>query len=397
MVSPLRYTKSMKLYNFQQKKINKISFDTHISMYVCGVTPYDSAHLGHIFTFMTYDLLARYLRHMGHTTKIVRNITDVDEPIYAKAEQLGVDYKDLAEQEIVLFQSVMKKLNLSVDIEPKASDYIQQMSIEVQQLIDKGYGYRVQNGDIYFDVSKFSDHGAISTLSHELQLKLSAERGGDPTNPNKRNALDFLLWKMIEPSDYPGWTTDLGFGRPGWHIECSVMSQSNLELPITIHGGGLDLLFPHHASEIAQSEALENSFVSNWMYVAPLLYKGEKMSKSLGNLLFAKDILEQYEPQVLRLALMNFNYRVGGEWCEGLLEEMDQAWITIQNALKTQSSFDSSDHIKQFLSFAEHDLNMPRMLDSLLLLSAEILSNPSDDGEINEDLRSMISVCGLVN
>jgi cysteinyl-tRNA synthetase len=175
------------------------------------------------------------------------------------------------------------------------------------------------------------------------------------------------------------------------------MSQANLELPITIHGGGLDLLFPHHASEIAQSEALGNEFVTNWMYVAPLLYKGEKMSKSLGNLLFAKDILEHYEPQVLRLALMNFSYRVGGEWCEGLLEEMDRAWTTVQKALDTGSSFDSSEYMKQFLSFADNDLNMPRMLDSLLSLSSEIISHSTDSAEKNKDLQDMISICGLVN
>jgi len=387
----------MKLYNFQMKKITDVGLNKQVNMYVCGVTPYDSAHLGHIFTFMTYDILARYLRHQGRTTTLVRNITDVDEPIYAKAKQLKVDYKDLAEQEIELFHSVMDKLNLSVDIEPKASDYIKQMSHEVQKLIEAGLGYKASDGDIYFDVSKFSDYGNITTLSHELQLKLSEERGGDPTNTEKRNPLDFLLWKSLESSDYPGWSTILGFGRPGWHIECSVMSQANLELPITIHGGGLDLLFPHHASEIAQSEALGNEFVTNWMYVAPLLYKGEKMSKSLGNLLFAKDILEHYEPQVLRLALMNFSYRVGGEWCEGLLEEMDRAWTTVQKALDTGSSFDSSEYMKQFLSFADNDLNMPRMLDSLLSLSSEIISHSTDSAEKNKDLQDMISICGLVN
>jgi cysteinyl-tRNA synthetase len=269
------------------------------------------------------------------------------------------------------------------------------MSQEVYKLIDAGFGYRIKNGDIYFDVSKFSRYGEKTTLSPELQLKLAADRGGDPHNTDKRNPLDFLLWKMIDKSEYPGWDTALGYGRPGWHIECSVMSQANLDMPITIHGGGLDLLFPHHASEMAQSEALGVDFVANWMYVAPLLYKGEKMSKSLGNLVFAKDILEDYEPQVLRLALMHYYYRTGGEWCEGLLDEMNQSWKLVKNALKTNSDFDSSEHMKKFLAYADNDLSLPRMCEVLLSLSADIVNHPAEGAGKNNDLKTMLNICGL--
>lgn len=386
----------MKLYSFYEKKILDISFDHDVTMYVCGITPYDSAHLGHVFTFMTYDVLARYLRYLGHTTKIVRNITDVDEPIYAKAKQLGFDYKDLAEKETDLFHSIMAQLNLVVDVEPKASEYIEQMSSEIKRLINSGYGYTLANGDIYFDTAKFSSYGRLSTINTELQMKLASERGGDPENTNKKNPLDFLLWKTVDEAEYPSWKTGLGTGRPGWHIECSVMSEATIKLPITIHGGGLDLLFPHHASEIAQSETLGKDFVKNWMYVAPILYKGEKMSKSLGNLLFAKDILKDYEPQVLRLALMNLSYRVGGEWCEGLLDEMNSSWKTIQKALTTKSDFDSDAHMKKFLYYADNDLNMPRMLDVLLSLASAVIAHPSEKSAINKDLQTAVSICGLV-
>ncbi|MDB5186037.1 MAG: cysteinyl-tRNA synthetase, partial [Candidatus Saccharibacteria bacterium] len=208
-------------------------------MYVCGITPYDSAHLGHIFTFMTYDLLQRRLEDRGSTVQMVRNITDVDEPIYAKATQLGIHYKELASDETESFQATLRALNFRESYaEPKASEYIDEMAEAVKTLMDKGFAYHV-DGDIYYDVSKFPDFGKFSGFNHRLQLAFMRERGGDPDRAGKRNPLDFLLWKGVsDPHDPAQWNTVVGNGRPGWHIECTVMSEKTLGIPFDLHGGG---------------------------------------------------------------------------------------------------------------------------------------------------------------
>ncbi len=313
-------------------------FDTHknqivdfrpqrpqIQIYVCGITPYDSAHLGHIFTFMTYDLLQRRLEDLGHKVKLVRNITDVDEPIFLKAKQNNEHYVDLATREINSFKEIMKRLNFrDPDAEPLASDFIAEMADAVKWLIDHNYAYKLDN-DIYFDVMSDPKFGSFCHLPDKLQLTFMSERGGDPKRPGKRQPLDFLLWRGItDPNDPAAWNSPVGYGRPGWHIECSVMSAALLNTPLDIHGGGMDLIFPHHECEIAQSEALNDhsQFADNWLHVAPLLRYGEKMSKSLGNLVFAKDLLnEPADPAAIRLALMHYHYRSGGEWRDEVWED----------------------------------------------------------------------------
>jgi len=287
-----------------------------VTMYVCGITPYDSAHLGHIFTFMTYDLLQRRLEDLGYEVQVVRNITDVDEPIFAKASENNEHYTELARREIESFQEIMRTLNFrEPDTEPLASDYITEMAAAVERLLKTGNAYRLDN-DIYFDVSTFPSFGSFSGLPEKLALSFMRERGGDPERPGKRHPLDFLLWRGITDSNDPAaWESPVGYGRPGWHIECSVMSSHLLNTPIDIHGGGMDLIFPHHECELTQSESLgQKPFVKNWLHVAPLLLDGEKMSKSLGNLIFAQDLLKVASPAAVRLVMLNYHYRLGGEW-----------------------------------------------------------------------------------
>jgi L-cysteine:1D-myo-inositol 2-amino-2-deoxy-alpha-D-glucopyranoside ligase len=285
-------------------------------MYVCGITPYDAAHLGHIFTFLTYDLVQRRLEDLGHSVKLVRNVTDVDEPIFRKARANNEHYAELARRETAGFQDIMHTLNFrNPAAEPLASEYIAEMASAVEQLLTSDHAYRLDD-DIYFDIATFPAFGTFSGFSEALQQAFMADRGGDPERPGKHQPLDFLLWRGItDPDDPAAWESPVGYGRPGWHIECSIMSSQLLGTPIDLHGGGMDLIFPHHECEIAQSESLGASpFTRNWVHVAPLLYHGEKMSKSLGNLVFARDLLADGAPAALRLALMNYHYRVGGEW-----------------------------------------------------------------------------------
>lgn len=313
----------MQLYDTATKRHAPFKPGKTVGIYVCGITPYDAAHLGHIFTFLTYDLLQRRLEDMGHEVRMVRNITDVDEPIYAKAAELGIDYRDLALQEQARFEKVMDAMNFRpLYAQPKASEYIQQMSEAVSQMLEQGAAYKLEN-DVYFDVAKDPDFGSFSSLPDGLALKLLRKRGGDPERPGKRSPLDFLLWKGItDESDPAAWDTALGHGRPGWHIECSVMSSTLLDVPFDLHGGGTDLIFPHHECEITQTKALRGTPLANhWMHVSPIIYLGEKMSKSLGNMVFADDLLQLYPPAAIRLALMHYGYREGGEWQPDILDE----------------------------------------------------------------------------
>jgi L-cysteine:1D-myo-inositol 2-amino-2-deoxy-alpha-D-glucopyranoside ligase len=313
----------MKLFDTATKQSVDFTPPQTVRLYTCGITPYDSAHLGHIFTFMTYDLLQRYLEDQGHSVHLVRNVTDVDEPIFKKAKELGIAYTQLAEEETTSFQETLTALHFRpAYAEPKASEYIDEMASAVKQLIESDYAYRLED-DIYFDVSKDESFGTFSGFSDDLQLAFMKRRGGDPERPGKRQPLDFLLWRGItDPDDPAAWDSPVGRGRPGWHIECSVMADTLLGTPFDIHGGGTDLIFPHHECEIAQSKALgKPELASLWMHVAPISYLGEKMSKSLGNLIFAKDLLGSYEPAAIRLALMHYDYRTGGEWLPDLLDD----------------------------------------------------------------------------
>jgi L-cysteine:1D-myo-inositol 2-amino-2-deoxy-alpha-D-glucopyranoside ligase len=294
-----------------------------VRIYTCGITPYDAAHLGHIFTFMTYDLLQRYLEDQGHTVQLVRNITDVDEPIFKKARELRIPYTELAERETTSFQEVLRGLNFRPAFaEPKASEYIAPMAAAVAQLLDDGFAYHLDE-DIYYDVSRDPGFGCFSGFSERLQLTFMAQRGGDPGRQGKRQPLDFLLWRGVsEAEDSVAWDSVVGRGRPGWHIECTIMADSLLSIPFDLHGGGSDLIFPHHECEIAQGLGLGKPQIADyWMHVAPISYLGEKMSKSLGNLIFAKDLLVSHEAAVIRLALMRYQYQTGGEWLPSMLDE----------------------------------------------------------------------------
>lgn len=388
----------MKLYNTASRRLETVSFGPEVPIYVCGITPYDAAHLGHVYTFATYDVLQRLLERRGHRVKLVRNITDVDEPIYAKAAELGEPYQHLAARETAHFQEVMRQLKLRpAYAEPKASDYIEAMAKAVEQLLDQGQAYRLDDGDIYFDTATVPHFGAQSGLPPKLQLAFMAERGGDPQRPGKRQPLDFLLWKAVsDPADPAQWPTAVGNGRPGWHIECSVMSTALLPTPLAIHGGGMDLIFPHHEAETAQSQALGHTpFVQHWMHVAPLYYYGEKMSKSLGNLVFAGDLLRSHPAEVIRLALLQYHYRIGGEWHNDVLTHAGRQLAHIRAAADKRGP-DPAAYLRHFYDALDDDLDTPAALQAMLELAADTTTKGGDVA-VGAALGEMLSVLGLAD
>jgi L-cysteine:1D-myo-inositol 2-amino-2-deoxy-alpha-D-glucopyranoside ligase len=283
-------------------------------MYTCAITPYDAAHLGHAAAYVTYDVLQRRLVDLGYEIQCVRNITDVDDSILTKARELGVHYLDLAAAEIARFDDDMSALGLRpCASEPRATSAIPDIRGFIGMVLDRGHAY-VAGGGVYFDVSSFPDFGSVSHYSREQMLKLAAERGGNVDDPNKRDPLDFVLW---QPSldDEPSWESLWGPGRPGWHIECSALALRELGTTIDLHGGGTDLIFPHHECERAQSEAATGEpFVRHWMHQSMVRMDGEKMSKSLGNLVFVSELRKQWDPMAIRLLLVEEHYRAGWEW-----------------------------------------------------------------------------------
>ncbi len=288
-------------------------------MYTCGITPYDSTHLGHAATYLTYDVLQRRLRDLGYDTQCVRNITDVDDSILPKARELGVHYLDLAAVELARFDADMERLEMIPAFsEPRATSAIADIRGFIGMVLDRGYAYET-GGSVYFEVSKFEHFGEISGYSRDEMLELATERGGNTEDPQKRDPLDFVLWQPSLP-DEPSWESLWGPGRPGWHIECSALAMRELGTTIDLHGGGTDLIFPHHECESAQSEAATGEpFVRHWMHQAMVRMDGEKMSKSLGNLVFVSDLAEVWDPRAIRLACLVHHYRESWDWNDDLM------------------------------------------------------------------------------
>ncbi|HZQ26677.1 MAG TPA: cysteine--tRNA ligase [Acidimicrobiales bacterium] len=309
----------MRLYDTSRGEVVPFEPGPTVTMYTCGITPYDSAHLGHATVYLVYDVLQRRLRDMGHRTQCVRNITDIDDPLFAKARELGVFYLDLAAEEIARFDECMNALGvLPAFSEPRATSAIPDILGFIGMVLDAGFAYEA-GGSVYFKVSSFDRFGQVSHLGREEMLALAAERGGNPDDPHKRDPLDFVLWQPSAP-DEPAWESLWGPGRPGWHIECSALALRELGTTIDLHGGGTDLIFPHHECEAAQSEAATGErFVRHWMHVGMVRLGGEKMSKSLGNLVFVGDLLKEWEPAAIRLAVLAHHYRHSWEWDDGLM------------------------------------------------------------------------------
>ena len=314
----------MRLYDTSRREIVDFTPGEEVKMYVCGVTPYDATHLGHAFTFVVYDVLIRRLIDSGRTVKCVRNVTDVDDPLFAKARELGIHYLDLAAREEKRLEDDLRALNfIPMHATPRASSAISDIRGFIGMVLDRGYAYEA-GGSVYFDVARFGGFGSVSHYDRHEMLRLARERGGNVDDPNKRDPLDFVLWQP-SASDEPSWDTIWGAGRPGWHIECSALALRELGTTIDLHGGGTDLIYPHHECERAQSEAATGQpFVRHWMHVAMVWMDGYKMSKSRGNLVFVDQLRKRYDPRAIRLGLIGNHYRTEWEWDEGLIDRASE-------------------------------------------------------------------------
>ncbi|MEO7837499.1 MAG: cysteine--tRNA ligase [Acidimicrobiales bacterium] len=322
----------MKLFDTARREVVAFEPGPTVSMYTCGITPYDAAHIGHAATYVTYDVLQRRLRDLGHDTRCVRNVTDVDDDILRKARELGVHYLDLAAEEMARFDANMDALGLLPSFsEPRATSAIPDILGFIGMVLQSGHAYEA-HGAVYFSVGSFPRFGRLSHHSREAMLELAASHGGKPDDPAKRDPLDFVLWQPSAP-DEPFWESLWGRGRPGWHIECSALAMRELGPTIDLHGGGSDLIFPHHECEAAQSEAATGqAFVRHWMHVGMVRLDGEKMSKSLGNLVFVSDLLKDWDGAAVRLALLTHHYRTSWEWRAALMVEAGtrlEAWRAV--------------------------------------------------------------------
>ena len=349
----------MKLYDTAKQEIVEFVPNPTVLMYTCGITPYDATHLGHAFTFISYDVLQRRLIDKGHQVKCVRNVTDVDDPLFAKARELGVHYLDLAAGEEARFESDMTALNaLPVHSTPRASSAIPDIRGFIGMVIDRGFAYE-SGGSVYFDVEKFPQFGSVSHYSRETMIALARERGGNVDDPHKRNPLDFVLWHP-SASDEPSWDTMWGAGRPGWHIECSALALRELGTTIDLHGGGSDLIFPHHECERAQSEAATGQpFVKHWMHVAMVSMDGHKMSKSRGNLVFVDKLRTQHDPMAIRLGLIEHHYRTEWEWDDGLMARNEVRLSKWKSAAQVGNSHGDEGLLAEVRSALDNDLDTP--------------------------------------
>ena len=302
-----------------------------VKMYVCGITPYDETHLGHGRAYVTFDIVRRYLENSGYKVTHVQNITDVDDKIINKSKELGVRSEELVNNNVRSFGEVMEKLNVKpADIYPKATEHIPEMVRWIGGLVDRGFAYLLPDG-VYFEVSKFKDYGKLSGRKlEEMEAGARVE-----VHEGKRSPLDFALWKNAKEGE-PSWESPWGAGRPGWHIECSAMSTKYLGEQFDIHGGGLDLEFPHHENEIAQTEALTGKvpWVKYWLHNGFINVNRQKMSKSLGNFFTLKEIFDKFDPMVVRFFLLSTHYRSPINYSDGEITAAGEGYSKIVEFIK---------------------------------------------------------------
>jgi cysteinyl-tRNA synthetase len=323
---------TLRVYNTLSRK--KETFEplepNQVSMYVCGPTVYDNAHVGHAMSSMVFDIIRRYLEYSGYKVRHVMNYTDVDDKIIMRSQYEEMNALELAERYIEQYEKHLKDLNiLPASVYPRVSTEMENIIQVVQGLIDKGYAYEVE-GDVYFRVSQDEDYGKLS------RRKLDDMESGSriDVDSRKESPMDFALWKAAKPGE-PAWESPWGPGRPGWHIECSVMSLEHLGDQIDIHGGGNDLIFPHHENEIAQSESYTGKpFAKYWLHNGMMQLSGEKMSKSLGNLVTINDFLEKHEADVLRMLVLNSNYRNPLTFSDDVLDQTARALDRLRGGLR---------------------------------------------------------------
>jgi cysteinyl-tRNA synthetase len=396
--------RNMKLYNTLSRSVDEFfPVDDTVKLYVCGITPYDTTHLGHAFTYTSVDILVRYLEFKGYPVMYVQNVTDIDDDILRKANEVNEDWSKLVNRWTAHFIHDMKILNVRPPNHyPCATDMISQIIDMVSQLMEAGVSYE-NDGNVYFQISKWQEFGKLCQLPYEEMLSIANERGNNPDDENKNDALDFILWQAKSPGE-PSWESPWGEGRPGWHIECSAMSTHFLDKMIDIHAGGQDLCFPHHEAEIAQVEPISDvkPFVRWWMHIAMVYHDDEKMSKSLGNLIMARELLERYSPDAIRLYLGSHQYRQTWSHDEDELLASQKLANDVHQAVIVESGsgeiLDGDTEMNAFISVMDDDLNTVKATKILSKLVYDVLEGRKTGKDISlaqKTIRKMGEIFGL--
>ncbi len=364
-------------------------------MYVCGMTVYDFCHLGHARVMVVFDMVYRWLTQMGYQVKYVRNITDIDDKIIQRANENGETIQVLTERFIQAMNEDSDALGiLRPSIEPKATQHIDGMIEMISTLIEKGHAYHAANGDVFYSVNSFAGYGKLSGKSLE---DLRAGERVEVDNA-KRDAMDFVLWKSAKPNE-PAWDSPWGRGRPGWHIECSVMSACHLGQHFDIHGGGQDLQFPHHENEIAQSEGAHDcTFVNYWMHNGFVRVDNEKMSKSLGNFFTIREVLKQYDAEVVRFFILRAHYRSPLNYSDAHLDDAKLALTRLYTALRdvpaNANIANDSLYYQRFMEAMQDDFNTPEAIAVLFDLANQV--NKTKSPVLAGELKAMAGILGLL-
>lgn len=392
------------LYNALTRTKEPFTGDDPVTLYVCGITPYDTTHLGHCFTYASFDVLLRFLRFQGHRVRYVQNVTDIDDEILRKASEVKGDWREVGNRWTAHFIQDMRDLNvLPPQKFPRATDVIDEIIEIVTDLVDRGYAYEVQ-GNVYFHINSWHDFGKLSRIPRHEMLAVANERGNNADDPHKKDPLDFVLWQAQAPGE-PAWDSPWGPGRPGWHIECSTMAARYLGETIDIHGGGADLIFPHHECEIAQAEGAtgRRPFVRYWLHTAMVRSEGEKMSKSLGNLVMVRDLLERgISADALRVYMHMHHYRIPWQFDdEELRSAVDQAQLLRRAVAVDGGSGDALNPrgiTNTFRTALSDDLDTPTALAALQQYAREIVSaavTGRDVTKAQRSLRTLSAILGL--
>jgi L-cysteine:1D-myo-inositol 2-amino-2-deoxy-alpha-D-glucopyranoside ligase len=406
---------SLRLYSTLSRTVEEFRpAGDEVRTYVCGVTPYDTAHLGHAFLYVSFDVLHRFLRYLGYRVRYIQNITDIDNDILRKASEVGEPWDELGNRYVRIHQDALDALNVEPPVKyPRATEEIPLMVEMIESLIAHGHAYEA-GGNVYFRVASDPDYGCLSRLSHDQMAAQLTETGDPADDPRKESPIDFLLWQAAKPGE-PTWPSPWGPGRPGWHIECSAMSIRYLGETLDIHGGGGDLVYPHHESEIAQSEAWtgQRPFAQVWMHAGMLRMDGEKMSKSLGNMVFVHDLVKDHRPEAIRLFLSGVRYRDVLEWSPERLAASEKLVDLLQSAAGMkhpvhddaqpyQSSgtpLDPAPFRARFVAALEDDLDTPTAIRALRELAEAIVAGRGAARPVSHarhELRVLAEVFGIV-
>lgn len=398
----------MKLYNTLTRSLQELKIPNNtVTLYVCGITPYDTTHLGHAFTYISFDVLLKYLTYKGNKVIYTQNVTDIndrDKDILERAKEQDISWQELSSFWTKKFLDDMGKLNWTKPTNYLyASEQLQPMINLIQKIIVSGAGY-VVNGSVYLNVETFPKYGELSKLSKEQMLGKAKEYEEDVDNPDKKHPLDITLWRASTPNQpfhIPSFDSPWSKGRPGWHIECSAMAISSLEDTIDIHGGGIDLVYPHHEDEIAQSEkgTGKSPFAKIWMHTALVQKDGQKMAKSVGNLVMVSDLLKNYSPNAIRFMLLSHHYHESWDFKEEELLASEKLVVRLKEALTFKDTNLEQDKsaLNIFETYMENDMYTPKVLEEIKGICEDILDKKVPNlRELANSLKIISRVLGFV-